>query len=114
MVIHLKKGGGMPKVALFIKVKAQPGKREEVKQLWEKYVKPHSESEQALDIGCYCYSLEDEDTICLFELISDPSVIKSTMQSDWFTAYQEELMPLLANPTEIITTDPIWVKGAPL
>lgn len=104
----------MPKIALFIKVKAQPGKREEVKQLWEKHVKPHSEGEKALDISCYCYALEDEDTICLFELISDPSVVKAVMQSDWFASYQEQLKPLLAGPPEIITATPIWAKGAAL
>ena len=104
----------MPKLALFIKVKAQPGKREEVKQLWEKHVKPHSEGEKALDISCYCYALEDEGTICLFELISDPSVFKAVMQSDWFAAYQEHLKPLLAGPPEIITATPIWAKGVAL
>jgi quinol monooxygenase YgiN len=104
----------MPKIALFIKVKAQHGKREEVKQVWEKHVKPHSEGEKELEISCYCYALEDEDTICLFELISDPSVSKSVMQSDWFAAYQEQLKPLLAGPPEIITATPIWAKGASL
>ena len=104
----------MPKLALFIKVKAQPGKREEAKQLWEKHVKPHSEGEKALDISCYCYSLEDEDTICLFELISDPSVSEAVTQSDWFAVYQEKLKPLLAGPPEVITATPIWAKGVGL
>ena len=104
----------MPKLALFVKMKAQPGKREEVKQLWEEHVKPHSEGEKALDISCYCYALEDEDTICLFELISDPSALKATMQSGWFAAYQEQLKPLLAGPPEIITASAIWAKGVAL
>ncbi|MBN1274201.1 MAG: hypothetical protein JXB26_18210 [Candidatus Aminicenantes bacterium] len=104
----------MKKIALFIKLKTKPGKREEVKHVWEKYVKPHSEGEKALDISCYCFALEDEDTICLFELISDPSVATSTMQSDWFANYQEELKPLVASPPEIITAAPIWTKIAPL
>jgi quinol monooxygenase YgiN len=101
----------MSKLALFVKVKAHPGKREEVKQLWEELVKPHSEGEKALDISCYCYALEDEDTICLFELISDPSVSKTVTQSDWFVAYQEQLKPLLVGPPEVITATPIWAKG---
>ena len=102
----------MPKVALFIKVTTQPGKREEVKQIWEKHVKPHSEGDKALDICCYCYALEDENTICLFELMSDPSALETTVQSDWFAEYQEQLKPLLAGPPEIIATTPIWAKGA--
>lgn len=104
----------MTKLALFIKVKSLPGKREEVKQLWEKYVKPHSEEEKELEISCYCYSLEDDDTICLFEIISDPSVSEVVMRSGWFAAYQNQLRPLLVEPPEIITATPVWAKGITL
>jgi quinol monooxygenase YgiN len=104
----------MSKLMMFAKVKTQPGKREEVKELWEKHVKPHQESEKALDICCYCYAMEDEDTVCLFELMSDPSAFRDSMQSEWFAAYQEALRPLLAGPPEIITATPIWAKGVTL
>ena len=101
----------MPKLALFVKVKSLPGKREEVKNLWEKYIRPHSEHEEALDISFYCYAQEDENTVCLFELFSDPSRTKTVMQSDWFAAYQQELKSLIAGPPEVIMANPVWAKG---
>jgi quinol monooxygenase YgiN len=100
----------MAKMALFVKVNAQPGKRDEVKKMWEKYVKPHSETQASLEICCYCYANENPDTICLFELISDPSDSEAVMKSDWFASYQESLKPLIKGPPEIITATPIWIK----
>lgn len=101
----------MKNIAPFVKIQAKPGKRDEVKQVWEKYVKSHSESEKALKICCYCYAMEDENTICLFEFISDPSILNATTQSDWFAKYHEELKPLIAAPPEVTATYPVWTKG---
>lgn len=104
----------MTKLALFVKVKAQPGKREQVKQIWEKLVRPRVEAEKTVNFSFYCYALEDDDTICLFELISDPSAFKAATQSDWFLDYMEQLKPLLVGPPERIMTTPVWAKGASL
>ncbi|HHR85215.1 MAG TPA: hypothetical protein ENL23_02570 [Candidatus Acetothermia bacterium] len=97
-------------LALFVKLRAKPGKRDEVKMLWEEHVKPHSESEDAVDISCYCYAAEEENTIWLFELLSSPSVAKKAMQSEWFAAYQNAIGPLLMAPPKINTATPVWVK----
>jgi len=98
-------------LALFVKLRIQPGKREEVKNLWEEHVKPHSESESAVRVSCYCYAAEDENTIWLFELLSSPSALKETMQSEWFATYQNAIGPLLTVPPEITTATPVWIKG---
>lgn len=98
-------------MAVFVKLKAQPGKREEVKELWEKYVKPHQESKPEILSCCYCYAMEDEDTICAFELLSGRSAAEAALKSGWFSAYQEALRPLLAGPPETTVTSPIWSKG---
>ena len=98
-------------MAVFVKLKAQPGKREAVKELWEKYVKPHQESKPEILSCCYCFAMEDEDTIFVFELLSDPSAAEAALKSEWFTAYQVALRPLLARPPETTATSPIWSKG---
>jgi quinol monooxygenase YgiN len=98
-------------MAVFVKLKAQPGKREEVKELWEKHVKPHQESTPEILSCCYCYAMEDEDTICAFELLSGPSAAEAAMNSEWFSAYQEALRPLLAGPPEATAASLIWSKG---
>ena len=102
----------MSKLALFVKVKAQPGKREQVKQTWEELVKPHVENEEKVNFSIFSYSNDDDDTIFLFELISDPESFKAATQEDWFVDYMEKLKPLLASPPERIMATPVWIKGA--
>ena len=97
-------------LALFVKLRTKPGKRDEVKRLWEEHVKPHSESEGAVNVSCYCYATEDEDAIWLFELLSSPSALKETMQSEWLATYQNAIRPLLMAPPEITTATPVWIK----
>lgn len=102
----------MAKLAVFVIAKAQPGKRDELRRLWEEHIKPHTESNKAQEFCFYCYSTEDENTICMFELFSDPSVVKADMESEWFAAYMEKVRSLLAGPSEIVLATPVWAKGA--
>jgi len=102
----------MAKLATFIKVKTQPGKREQVKQIWEKIVKPRVEGAESVEHSFFCYAIEDEDTICLFEFITDPSEFEAVTKSDWFLDYMKQLKPLLAAPPERIMTTPVWAKEA--
>ena len=102
----------MAKLATFIKVKAQPGKREQVKQIWEKIVKPRVEGEEGVEHSFLCYAIEDDDTICLFEFIKDPAKFEAATKSDWFLDYMEQLKPLLVRPPERIMTTPVWAKEA--
>ncbi len=104
----------MSKLAAFIKVKCQPGKRDEVRKLYEEYIKPHAMEEEAVEFVCYCYDAQDPDTVCIFELLSDSSMFKRSMEQDWFQAYQRAVQPLLAAPPEMVLTTPVFAKGASL
>ena len=101
----------MKKFALFVKVKAKPGKREQVWRLWEKHVKPHVEESDGIEINCYCYDADHENIICFFELFSDPADFKAANQSKWYAEYQQLVKPLLAAPSEVISANPVWAKG---
>ena len=50
----------MKKIALFVKMKTKPGKREQVKRLWEELAKPHVEED--LDFCAFSYANDDDDT----------------------------------------------------
>ena len=104
----------MSKTAVFIKVKAKPGKRDEVRKLYEEYIKPHSEQMEGVEFACYCYDMQDEDTVCIFELLSDPSLFTSTMEQDWFKAYQQRMQQLTAAHPEISLATPVFAKGTTL
>lgn len=104
----------MTKSAAFIKVRCKPGKRDEVRKLYEEHIKPHVMGEKAAEFVCYCYDTQDEDVVYIFEFLSDPSMFKKVTESDWFKAYQQEVQPLLAAPPEMALTTPVFAKGASL
>ena len=101
----------MNKLALFVKVKAKPGKRNQVWQLWQEHVKPHVQDTDNLEVCCYCFDADDKDTIVFFEIFSDRADFKKANQSEWFARYQELVKPYLAAPSELVFAEPIWAKG---
>ena len=88
--------------------------RDELRRLWEQYLKPHIETNNEEEICFYCYGADGENTICMFEFFSKPYDLQEAFQSDWFKAYMEAASSILAGPPEITTTVPIWAKGATL
>ncbi len=61
----------MSKAALFIKHRALPGKRDEVRRIWEQHLKPRVVANHAHEAYFYCYDDNDPDTICVFQQYVD-------------------------------------------
>jgi quinol monooxygenase YgiN len=101
----------MSKVALFIKTKTQSGKRDKVKWLWERHLKPGAEKNPLQEIHVFCFDGTDKDTLYLFEVYSSQEALQQAGQSPAFGAYLQEVMPLLAGPPEMSVTTPLWAKG---
>lgn len=100
----------MEKLALFIKTTCQPGKRDEVRQLWEKHLKPRVVDSTAQEVYFYCYDDQDEDTLYIFELYGDREAFGAAAAAPWFQAYMQEAGPLIAAPPEVGITTPQWTK----
>ena len=101
----------MSQTTLCVKIKCQPGKRDNVKALWEEQVKPHAVENNNLLFSCYSFANEDPDTIVLFEILDDAAVLTSLYQEEWFKAYLAAMGPLLTEPPQIYTGIPVWTKG---
>jgi len=54
------------KTALFIKHKALPDKRDEVRRIWEKHLKSRIAANPTHEADFYRYDDNDADTICVF------------------------------------------------
>ena len=102
----------MTKVALFIKTKTKSGKRNEVRELWEKFLKGRAEANDAQELYFFCNDNNDPDTFLLFEVYSDPAALAKNATTEWFAAYMESVGPLLDGMPEVHMTTPIWAKGA--
>ena len=100
----------MEPVALYLKVKVQPGKRDQVRALWEKHPKPRVEASEVQNVYFYSYDDNDENTIYMFEHYSDRSAFEANAQAPWFAEYMGEVAPLLAGQPEVGVSTPVWSK----
>jgi quinol monooxygenase YgiN len=100
------------KVALFIKHRALPGKREEVQHIWEKHLQPRIAANPAHEAYFYCYDDADPDMICVFQQYTNPAASQEFLKAPWYAEYVDEVSPLLAGEPEIRAATPVWVKGS--
>lgn len=96
---------------LCVHIKCQPGRRDDVKAIWEKQVKDHAAKSPAVSMSVYSFDTQDPDAITLFEVLDDASVLTSLYQELWFKRYIAEMGALLAAPPSISVGTPVWIKG---
>lgn len=101
----------MTKTALFIKHKAKPGQREEVRRVWEEHLLPQIEQNEAHEAYFYCYDDNDPDVIRVFQLYADHTGPQEFVKQPWYPAYEEEVSPLLTGESEFRAATPFWIKG---
>jgi quinol monooxygenase YgiN len=99
-------------VALFVRHRALPGRREDLRRAWEKHVRPRAAGNPGHLAYYFCLADEDADTICVFQLYADRATMEAFLAGDWYPAYLAEVTPLVAAPPELTTATPAWVKGA--
>ena len=102
----------MHKLALFLKNKVQPGKRDEVYRLWAKHLQPRVETSAVQEVYFFCYDDNDPDTFYIFELYNDRAAMMQAGQAPWFAAYMQEVAPLLTGQVDFGMATPLWAKGA--
>lgn len=101
----------MSKVALFIKHKSLPGKRDEVRAVWERYMQSKIARNKAHEAYFYCYDDNDPDSICVYQQYSDRESSQEFLKTPGYAEYLKEVELLLAGQPEITTATPVWVKG---
>ncbi|OHC40474.1 MAG: hypothetical protein A2211_05185 [Rhodanobacter sp. RIFOXYA1_FULL_67_6] len=97
----------MNKSASLVMLKAKPGQRDEVRRVWEKYARDYIAG-SALSFY-YCYDDGDPDRIIVFGL-GDPASLREFAQQPWFPDYQRDTHALLAEPGEVRSVTPQYVK----
>ena len=102
----------MTKIALFVKHKTQPGKRDEVRRVWERHMRPNIASNPRHEAYFYCFDNNDSDAICAFQQYADLESSRDFLKTESYAAYLKEVEPLLAGPPEVTSVTPVWVKGA--
>jgi quinol monooxygenase YgiN len=100
----------MSMTANLVTLKAKPGQRDEIKRVWDKYVRDYVAGDGALTYY-YCYDDNDPDRIIVFGLTTRPESAQQFAQQPWFSDYQRETAPLLAEPPQMARATPCYVKS---
>ncbi|OAP50195.1 putative quinol monooxygenase [Sinorhizobium saheli] len=101
----------MSKSALYIRHKAKPGRRDDVKRVWEKYARDYVSGSAGLLTYYYCCDDNDPDAVVVFQLAADLTSGQDFVRQPWFADYERETAALLAAPSEFLAATPQWVKG---
>ena len=103
----------MTKTALFIRHQAKPGKRGDVRRVWEKYVKPRAAANPAHEEYFFCLDSKDTDVICVFQLYTSEAAMQEFLRGAWYADYLNEVSQFVAIPPLITPADLVWAKTQP-
>jgi len=101
----------MSKKAFYVRHHAKPGKREEVKLIWEKYARAYVEEMKGQIYYVYGFDDTDPDVIIAYQLSDGEATSADFVKQPWFADYQRETAALLAAPSELRSITPQWIKG---
>jgi len=102
----------MSKVALIVTTKTQPGKRNQVRELFEKHLGSRAMANKDQEVIIWCDDLNNPDTFYLFEIYSSQEAFQANSQpSEWFMSYMQEAGPLLDGQGSMLMAAPRWAKG---
>ena len=102
----------MSNLALIIKHKTQPGKRDEVRKVWEKHMAPAVSGNPGHTSYFYCFDNSDVDSISAFQVYESTEASQEFLKTESYLAYLKEVEPLLSGPPQVTALTPVWIKGA--
>jgi quinol monooxygenase YgiN len=102
----------MTSLALIIKHKTQPGKRDEVRKVWERHMAPAVSANPGHLAYFYCFDNADLDAIVAFQQYASAEAASDFLKTDSYAAYLQEVEPLLSGPPQVTALTPMWSKGA--
>ncbi|MEM7272733.1 MAG: antibiotic biosynthesis monooxygenase [Actinomycetota bacterium] len=101
----------MGDLALFISSKAQPGKRDEIYQLYQTIMAPRAEANERQEVVVWCADQHDPDGFHLFEVYTDAEAFGANAQSEFFQEFMQASGPMLAGEPTVAMCSPRWSKG---
>ena len=100
----------MAALALIIKHMTQPGKRYQVRTIWEKHMAPAVSANPGHTAYFYCFDNTDPDVISAFQVYESAAASQAFFKTESYLAYLKEVEPLLAGPPQLTSLTPVWSK----
>lgn len=93
-----------------IRVRTQPGKRDELFSTWERHLAERVRASEAQVAYSVAYDDADADVLHLVEVYADATQIDANAREPWFADYMREAAPLLAGPPQLQRARVVWRK----
>ena len=97
-------------IALFLTVKTQPGKRDDLVALWEAHLRDRAAANDDQVRYVFALDLNDPDTIRITEVYATQAAFEANSQAPWFADYMAAAGPLLAGEPDFHMARPHWIK----
>ena len=101
----------MANFGLFITHRTQPGQRDAVRDVWERYMRPAITENPAHVDYFYGFSADDADVIRVFQRYVDRDASQTFLAHPSYRAYLDEVTPLLEGPPEVSEVAVMWSKN---
>jgi quinol monooxygenase YgiN len=101
----------MANFGLFITHRTQPGQRDAVRAVWERYMRPAIAENPAHVDYFYGYSADDADVIRVFQRYVDRDASQDFLNHPSYQAYLDAVAPLLEGPPEVSEAAVMWSKN---
>jgi quinol monooxygenase YgiN len=100
----------MSPLALFITLKTLPGRRDELRSIWEKHIAPAILANPEHMAYFCCIDNNDPDVMCAFQQYTSAKAANNFLLTTSYSNYLKEAEPLLTGPPQITALTPIWSK----
>lgn len=101
----------MGELAIIVRSKSKPGRRDDIKSLYDRMMAPQAMENDAQEVVVWCADQHDPDAFFLFEIYRDAAAMGANAQAEWFGEYMAQAGPLLAGEPEVSMATPLWSKG---
>ncbi|TKS53645.1 antibiotic biosynthesis monooxygenase [Luteimonas yindakuii] len=102
----------MTQLALIIKHQVLPGRRDEVRAVWERLMAPAVAGNPGHAAYFYCFDNADPDSISAFQVYRNAEASQQFLATDSYAAYVKDVEPLLVGPPQVTALTPVWTKMA--
>lgn len=100
----------MTQLAVTIRHQTLPGRRDDVRQVWEAHMAPAISSNPGHLAYYYCFDNNDPDAVVAFQVYDSVESSQAFLQTDAYAAYLAEVEPLLTGPPQVTALSPVFVK----
>lgn len=97
-------------VALLISHRTRPGRRDDVRAVWERVMAPAVAAHAGHLAYVYCLDEGDADRITAFQVYADAAAAAGFLQTEAYRDYEGEVAALLLGPPEVRRLTPTWSK----